>query len=208
MRHRTISRRSLLRGTTAIGGLTGLAALGACGEPTVAEAGADPEAAAGEAAQPRESTDRSIATGKSEGQHLVLTGADAGQVIETEYFVHDIGLPDQKGTEIMLGGDDASTLRWRWAQKPDTFVMEWHAVNGQPAFETDGLIGNPAAAAKVLELRGLAEGETVIVLELVERDPAQRQGQPAKRLEYTFDVTGLAPGGHRSDPNVGSWGVF
>lgn len=187
-RIRTISRRQLLLGAGALGALTGLTALGACGESTVEEPGPAEAAAAREAEQPSEPTDRSIATGKSEGQHLVLTEADAGKVIETEYFVYDIGLPDQKGTEIMLTGDDASTLRWRWAQKPDPFVMEWHAVDGQPAFETDGLIGNPAVAAKVLELRGMAVGETVIVLELVERNPAKRQGEPAKQLEYKIKV--------------------
>ncbi len=61
-------------------------------------------------------------------------------------------------------------------------------MDGELAFETDGLIGDPTTAAKVLELRGSTQGETRVVLELVERDPARRTGEPAKRLEYTVRV--------------------
>ena len=34
----------------------------------------------------------------------------------------------------------------------------------------------------------MRDGDTTLVLELVERDPANRTGDPAKRLEYTLDV--------------------
>ncbi len=132
--------------------------------------------------------ERSIATGRVQVGHVTLTEADAGRAIEVEYYDHDIGLPDKKGLEIFLSGDDASTLRWSMPVKPDSFMMEWHAVDGKLAFETDGLIGDPATAAKVLEFRATREGETRVVLELVERDPAARSGAPAKRLEYTFQV--------------------
>lgn len=131
---------------------------------------------------------RSAATGGEQIVHQVLTEADAGKLIETPYFSYDIGLPDQKGLEIELAGDDESTLRWRFGQKPDQFILEWYAVDGQLAFETDGLIGDPTTAAKVLEFRGAGKGETSLVLELVERDPSKRGDQPAKRLEYFFEV--------------------
>lgn len=133
---------------------------------------------------------RSAATGSEQLTGKILTEADAGaSVIETPYFVHDIGLPDKRGLEIELTGDDASALRWRFAQKPDQFILEWHAVDGVPAFETGDLIGDPASATKVLEFRGTAGGDTTLILELVEMDPANRGPEPAKRLEYTFRVT-------------------
>ena len=135
-----------------------------------------------------QSSGRSIATGAEQIDHLLLTEADAGRVIEAEMYVYDIGLPDKKGIEVQLEGDDGSTLRWSFAEKPDSLIMEWYGVDGQLAFETDGLIGNPATATKVLELRGNARGDTAIVLELVERDPAKRSGEPAKRLAFTFNV--------------------
>ncbi len=132
---------------------------------------------------------RSSATFLPMEANQVLTEADAGKVIETERFIWDIGLLDKKGTEIILEGDDASTLRWRIAEKPDPFHLDWVKVDGEPAFETDGLVGDPTTAAKVLEFHGQAEGgPTRVVLELVERDPAKRTGPPAKRLEYTFQI--------------------
>ncbi len=132
---------------------------------------------------------RSVVTGHEQLGYMVLTEADAGNVFEISQFVYDLGLPDKKGLEIHLTGDDASRLRWRFAEKPDALLMEWAKVDGQPAFETAGLIGDPATAAKVLEFRGSVEGETRVVLELVERDPSDRNGLPAKRLEYTFQIT-------------------
>ncbi len=163
---RALGRRALLTFV----GLTGLVLVFSCGE------GAEG------------TSTRSAATGREQLGYLVLTEADAGNVIEISQFVYDIGLPDKIGLEIHLTGDDASTLRWRFAQKPDSLLMEWAKVDGRPASETDGLIGNPTTAAKVLEFRGSAEGEARVVLELVERDPAERGGSPAKRLEYTFQI--------------------
>jgi hypothetical protein len=158
----------------------------ACGETTSADA---TDESAG-----RTSGSRSAATGDEQINWQLLTEEDAGpEIIETEYYLADIGLPEKKGTEIHLGGDNSSTLRWRFAQKPETFVMEWVKVDGVPAFETTGLIGDPATAAKVLEFHGNAAAETTIVLELVEIDPANRAGEPAKQLEYNFRV--LPPGG-------------
>ena len=101
---------------------------------------------------------RSSATFLPMEANQVLTEADAGKVIETERFIWDIGLLDKKGTEIILEGDDASTLRWRIAEKPDPFHLDWVKVDGEPAFETDGLVGDPTTAAKVLEFHGQAEG--------------------------------------------------
>ncbi len=168
-------------GRTARGWLAGAAliSLAACG---AVETG--PAAASDDTDAPT----RSVATGQEQFQHIVLTEADAGRTIEAEYYNYDIGLPDKKGLEIELSGDDASSLRWRFAEKPDPLIMEWYGVDGQLAFETDGLIGNPATAAKVLEFRGTTEGETRVVLELVERDSTKRAGEPATRLEYTFRV--------------------
>ena len=123
-------------------------------------------------------------------QHTLLIESDAGSVIETEIFAYSLLEPDKKGTEIELTGDDASSLRWRFATKPDPTVFAWVKVDGQDAFETDGLIGDPATAAKLLEFHGIGAGETSVLLELVEMDPAKRTGEPAKRLEYTFTVTG------------------
>ena len=123
-------------------------------------------------------------------QHMLLTEADAGKVIELEVFVVSILEPNKKGTEIELTGDDASSLRWRFAEKPDPWVVEWVKVDGQDAFETDGLIGDTATAAKLLELHGIGRGETSLVLELVEMDPAKRTGEPAKRLKYSFSLAG------------------
>ena len=132
---------------------------------------------------------RSAATFLPLEANQVLTEADAGKVIVTERFIWDIGLLEKKGTEIILEGDDASSLRWRFAEKPDPFHLEWIKVDGEPAFETDGLLGDPTTAAKVLEFHGQAEGGTTrVVLELVERDPARRTGEPAKRLEYPFQI--------------------
>ena len=87
-----------------------------------------------------------------------------------------------------LEGDDASSLRWRFAEKPDPFLVEWYGVDDQIAFETDGLIGDPATASKVLEFRPSKIGETTFMLELVEQDPTKRTEPPAKRLEFTFSV--------------------
>ncbi len=67
-------------------------------------------------------------------------------------------------------------------------MMEGYKVDGALAFETDGLIGNPATAAKLLEMRPASRGETSFALELVERDPALRSDPPARRLEYTFKI--------------------
>ncbi len=159
----------------AAGALTALVLLSACGEGGGVEARADP-------------SQRSAVTGQDQLTYDVLTEADSGKVIETEMYIYDIGAPDRKGLEIELSGDDASPLRWRFAEKPDALILEWYAVDGELAFETDGLVGNPATAAKVLEFRGNARGEAAIVLELIDRDPGKRAGDPAKRLEYTFNV--------------------
>ncbi len=150
-----------------------LAALGACGESVVGE----------------NVGQISVATGVVMTEaDLVLTEADAGRVIEAPTFSTDIGLPDKKGVILTLEGDDASSLRWRFAEKPDPFVAEWYGVDDRLAFETGDLIGDPATAKKVLEFRPGAVGETAFVLELVERDPADRGDEPVKRLEYMFSV--------------------
>ncbi len=151
------------------------------------------EAADAPSAAEDEGSNRSAATSRQQRDNLVLTEGDAGQVIELPIFAYDIGLPDKKGPEIALTGDDASTLRWAWVQKPDSLFVEWAKVDGKLAFETDGLIGDPTTAAKVLEFRGNAAGQTTLVFELVERDAAERDAaeraaEPAKRLEYTFAV--------------------
>ncbi len=178
----------LTRGRALLGGVifAGLVSLAACGE-----GGADGQTA--------NSPSRSVATGREQLDYQLLTEADAGpDVIVAKIFWVDIGLPDQKGTVIRLSGDDGSTLRWRLAQAPDTFLMEWAKIDGRPAFETDGLLGDPSTAAKEVELRGNVEGETTVVFELVERDPSLRTGEPAKRLEYTFQIVGkedVIPGG-------------
>ncbi len=159
----------------------------ACGEPS--------------AAAPSETDARSAATGRSatEGE-VTLTEADAGQVLQVTQFIADIGRLDKKGIEIQLSGDDTSTLRWRFAEKPDPFVMEWQAVDGQPPFETDGLLGDPTTAAKVIELRGNVVAIATAVFELVERDPSSRVEPPARRLEYTFDIRYRAPTHGGSEP--------
>ncbi len=131
----------------------------------------------------------SVPTGRVEIQHQVLIKSDAGRVIETPIYIYDLGLPDKKELELHLSGDDASAIRWRIARKPDPLTLEWYAVDGQPAYETGDLIGDPSTAAKVLEFRGVAVGETAIVLELVERDPARRTSATAKRLEFHISVT-------------------
>ena len=179
------------RGFAAVAALVCLAVLVACGDGA-ANGGAATDAP----------IDRSAATGAEAGsQHQILTEDDAGgDVIDVPFFFVDIGLPDKKGLEIYLTGDDASTLRWRLAQKPDPVFMEWYAVDGEPAFETDDLVGDPATAAKVLEFRGAGHGETSIILELVERDPANRTGEPAKRLEYNFAISTFTP---RCNPSTG-----
>ncbi len=132
--------------------------------------------------------ERSAATSKPILDNVVLTEDDAGGRFELEIFVYDIGLPDKKGLEIELVGDNTSTLRWRFAHKPDPLLIEWRAVDGAAAFETDGLLGNPSTADKTVEFRALAVGEVTAVFELVERDPAARNGDSARRLEYTFDI--------------------
>ena len=166
-----------------VGVLVAAMALAACGEGTATVA-TDGSASGG----------RSTATGDEQIQWQIVTEEDAGpDIIETEYYLADIGLPDKKGMEIHLTGDDSSTLRWRFAQQPETFVMEWVKVDGVAAFETSGLIGDPTTAAKILEFHGNAAADTTIIFELVEIDPAMRTGEPAKRLEYNFRV--LAPGG-------------
>ncbi len=130
---------------------------------------------------------RSVATGASESEYLVISESDAGRgTVIIEMYEWDIGLPDKRGPEIHLSGDDSSSLRWRFAEKPDDFLVEWAKVNGELAFETDGLIGNPAVAAKVLEFRGLRRGETTFSFELVDTEAID--AEPAKRLEYTFQV--------------------
>ena len=171
------------------------------------------EAGGGAPADSDEGPKRSAATGAEQISNVVLTEADATKdLLEVEYYSYDIGLPDKKGLEIMLTGDDASTLRWRIAQKPDALIMEWYAVDGKLAFETDGLVGDPTTAAKVLEFRCGKKGPAPMVLELVELDPAERSAQPAKRLEYNFecmtpifraglDVPGM-PGRVSADPKA------
>ncbi len=162
-----------------------LPAIAACGESPQTTQAADEEAA----------VERSAVTGYAIGETPVLTEADAnsGEPIELKVHIYDIGLPDRKGMEIHLSGDDASSLRWRMAEQPDTFNIEFFAVDGEPPLETDGLLGNPATAAKIVEFRGANRGETRAVFELVERDPAARTGEPAKRLEYQFEIVG-SPG--------------
>ena len=161
------------RGFVTLAALATLALLVACGATTTGE----------------EPGQFSVATGRMATEaDLVLTEADAGRVIDAPTFQADIGLMDKKGVVLMLDGDDASSLRWRFAEKPDPFLVEWYAVDDQLAFETGDLIGDPATAAKVLEFRPFAIGDTTFVLELVEQDPANRTGDPAKRLEYTFAV--------------------
>ncbi len=163
--------------------LAGLAALGACGEP---------EDDVGRPTVAAES--RSVVTGREQLTHQVITEADAGTLVETPWFCFDLGLPDRKGMELHLTGDDASTLRWRFGRKPDALFLEWAKVDGEPPFETDGLIGDPTGAAKVLEFRGSGFGQTSFVVELVERDPTKRAGLPAKRLEFPVEVSGRKPG--------------
>ena len=161
------------RGFVTLAALATLAVLVACGATTTGE----------------EPGQFSVATGRMATEaDLVLTEADAGRVIDAPTFQADIGLLDKQGVVLMLDGDDASSLRWRFAEKPDPFLVEWYQVNDQLAFETGDLIGDPATAAKVLEFRPFTIGDTTFVLELVEQDPANRTGDPAKRLEYTFAV--------------------
>ncbi len=167
-------RKLAHRGLIGLVALSAALTLGACGETQTSSAATG---------------DRSSVTGQAQITYLILTEADAGKTFETPLYEYDIGLPDKKGSEIHLDGDDASSLRWRFAAKPDAFVLEWARVDGKVAFETDGLIGDPTTAAKVVEFRGNSNGETTVVFELVDRDPAQRGGEPAKRLEYTFAVT-------------------
>ncbi len=172
---RLLSRRRMI-GLLAI---STVVVLNACGEGESAERATTTEP---------EGLARSAATGREQLQHQILTEADAGKVIEVGTFVYDIGLPDKKGLEIHLSGDDDSAFRWRFAKKPDPSILEWHAVDGQLAFETDGLVGDPTTAAKVVEFRGATAGETAVVLELVNREPDLGSAEPSKRLEYTFSV--------------------
>lgn len=65
--------------------------------------------------------------------------------------------------------------------------------SGRPAFETDGLIGDLATAANLLEFRGNTQGQTRMVAELVERDPSKPTGPPAKRLECQFEMGECEP---------------
>ncbi len=161
------------RGCTALAALATLTLLVACGATTTGE----------------EPGQFSVATGRMVTEaDLILTEADAGTIIEAPTFQADIGLLDKQGVMLRLDGDDAWSLRWRFASKPDPLLVEWHKVDDQLAFETGDLIGDPATAAKVLEFRPSTIGDTTFVLELVEQDPANRAGDPAKRLEYTFAV--------------------
>ncbi len=162
--------------------LAGLVAISACGDGQ--PAGAAPSAQT----TVSDSSTRSAATGREQGAAHVITEADAGKLIQTEHYVYDIGLPDRQGLLLVLTGNDASTLRWRLAEKPEPLVLDWYAVDGELAFETDGLIGNPATAAKTLEFRGNIRGTTDFLLELVEINPADRADEPAKLLEYTIEV--------------------
>ena len=189
---RTTGRRRLL----GLAALLALATLGGCGESVVGE----------------DVGQISVATGVVMTEaDLVLTEADAGRVIEAPTFSADIGLPDKKGVILTLEGDDASSLRWRFAEKPDPFVVEWYGVDDRLAFETGDLIGDPTTAKRVLEFRPSAVGEAVFVLELVERDPADRGDAPVKRLEYTFSVcfepgtggSGAGCQGQTPCPNIG-----
>ncbi len=122
------------------------------------------------------------------GIGVVLTAADTDRTIEIPVFPWDLNRPGEKGLLLRLAGEDASSLRWRFAEKPSTAVFEWHAVDDRLAFETDGLIGDPATAPKLLEFRGNGVGEGTIVVELVERDPADRAKPPAERLTYHIRV--------------------
>ncbi len=173
--------RRVFLGMAALASLAALVACGAEGETS--------EASGATATQQIQDDQRQTVV-----DHQVLTEADAGELIVTHRYQWELDNPDKKGTEIHLPGDDDSTLRWRFAKKPDNAVMEWHKVDGLPAFETDGLIGDPTTAAKVLEFRANVHDQTNLILELVERDPAKRTGDPAKRLEYMFEVTFVKSG--------------
>ncbi len=154
------------------------AVLSACGEGEGAAGGGESEVGR-----------FSVATGiRIKEADLFLTEADAGTTINTPTFIADIGDLDKKGVMLTLEGDDASSLRWRFAEKPDPFLVEWYGVDDRLAFETDGLIGDPATATKVLEFRPSKIGETTFMLELVEQDPTKRTEPPVKRLEFTFSV--------------------
>ncbi len=161
--------------------LIGSIALVACGEgaPTALSAVAAPVSA--------ESASDAIEfmRGRAMGY---LTEADAGGVIETPVFEHDLNVMDKVGLLLELAGDDASTLRWRFAEKPAATFFEWFGVDGVAAFETDGLIGDPATATKVLEFRPIAVGPMTAVFELVQQDSALRTGPPAERLTFNFEV--------------------
>ncbi len=180
MTPRTMSRGVFL----GMAALAGLAVLGACG---------------GEG----DTSGRSVETGAEQVQNdqrqtvvddQILTEADAGHLIVTHRYAFELDNPDKNGLEIHLSGDDGSTLRWRFAKKPDDSILEWHKVDGLLAFETDGLIGDPTTAAKVLQFRGNVLDQTSLILELVERDPAKRTGPPVERLEYPFEVTFVKTG--------------
>ena len=160
---RLLSRRRML----GLAAISALAVLNACGEG--------------------EST-RSAATSGEQIVHQVLTEADAGKLIATPFFSYDIGLPDQKGLEIEVAGDDDSTLRWRFRAETRSVLPGVARGRRTAGVRTDGLIGDPATAAKVLEFRGVGKGETSLVLELVERDPSKRGDEPARRLEYFFET--------------------
>ena len=100
-------------GRAALAALATLALLTACGSTTT---GDEP------AAQP---ADFSVATGRMATEaELLLTEADADRVIEAPTFNADIGLLDKKGVLVTLEGDDASSLRWRFASKPEPFFVE------------------------------------------------------------------------------------
>ena len=182
----------LRRGLIAAVAMTAIVVVGACGDgqtSATSDAGASADAEPDAAAEAGSgSGGRSIVTGREQMANLVLTEEDAGRLIEASFYRYDIGQPDQKGVEIKLPGDDASTLRWRMAELADPLIMEWYAVDGKLAFETDGLLGDPATAAKLVELRGNSIGEATFVFELVERDPAKRTGPPAERLDFMFTI--------------------
>ncbi len=122
------------------------------------------------------------------GIGLVLTAADTARTIEVPIFDWDLNRPDEKGLLLRLTGEEASSLRWRFAEKPRASVLQWHSVGDRLAFETDGLIGDPATAAKTLEFRGSGVGEATIAVELVERNPADRAEPPSERLTYHIRV--------------------
>ena len=174
MRRLAAGKRLMLIGSIAV-------ALVACGEssPTAVSVAEAPVAA----------TTVSETIESMRGRAMAyLTEADASGAIETPVFVHDLNVMDKVGLLLELAGDDASPLRWRFAEQPPAHLIEWFGVDGVPAFETDGLIGDPMTATKVLELRPVAVGAVAAVFELVQQDAARRTDPPAKQLTFNFEV--------------------